>query len=225
MRHSQILFTVVLSLIFFISSCSSTHQAYLRSLHIAFSEPLSEKLDDEQIKQSPADLIYVTKDGLGTTAMALAYIENGRYKWVSADGVTLIVKDGRIIKTLSLSNNLDFVSSSLADPLNKADGITNDSIWKRSIDFNSSHFGIELESSFKVIGSQQLNLQNQDLDTVLIEEHVKLLNNKNQQVNGTDWVNQFWLHRESGKVLQSKQKLVPEGPYFDIIYVSRALRL
>jgi hypothetical protein len=206
------------------SSCSSTHQAYLRSLDLAFSKPHDFVLESEQIRQSPADLLYVTKGELGTAVLALAYIENGQYKWISSDNVALIEKNGRIIKTLSSSSNLDFVTSTSADPLENANNITSRSVWQRIVDFEG-YFGVEINSTFHVVGVLPLTIQEQTLDAVLIEEQVNIGDGALHQFDDTQWTNQFWVHKETGQLLRSRQKLFPNGLYFDMIYVSRALRL
>ena len=44
--------------------------------------------------------------------MILESVNNNEYTWVSADGVYLVIKEGRIVRTLGLPNNL----SSRLDP-------------------------------------------------------------------------------------------------------------
>lgn len=194
-------------------------------MRIAFHDQQNFVLENEQIVNSPADLVYVIKEDLGTKVMALAYIENGQYKWVSADGVTLIEKEGRIVKTLSSSDNLDFISPLSIDPLSNIDNINTESVWLRSIDFNSKYFGVEITSRFNVVGPSYLWVQDREIDTVLIEEYVNIVESDTHQFSDKDWVNQFWLNKNTGKVLRSRQKILPNGPYFDMLYVSRALRL
>ncbi|MDP5129941.1 MAG: YjbF family lipoprotein [Paraglaciecola sp.] len=225
MRHITISIAIITCLLILISSCSSTHQAYLRSLNLAFSEPHSFILSDEQIRQSPADLIYVTKDEQGTVVLALAFIDKARYKWVSSDNVSLIEEHGRITKTFNLPNNLDFVVSTKHDPLSDPNQITDTTTWQRNIDFDSRFFDVELFSTFKVLGQQTLKVQDLDIDTVMIEEDVRLVDIKSYKTAEAQWTNQFWFNKESGRLLRSRQKTVPGGSFFDIVYVSRALRL
>jgi hypothetical protein len=225
MQYSKFYFGFLGCLLFLISSCSTTHQAYLRSIQLAFADSQDYVLESEKIRQSPFDLAYITKDELPSAVVALAYIDNGQYKWVSSDDVTFVEKNGRIIKTLSLRNNLDFVFSESIDPLSNANNISNGSRWQRAIDIDSRYFGVKLDSTFNVIGGKQLKIQDLSFDTVLIEESVVLAENTNHKFSDSHWVNQFWLHKESGRLLRSRQKVLPGGAYFDITYVSRALRL
>jgi hypothetical protein len=194
-------------------------------MRIALAEPLDIVLTTEQIQQSPADLIYVKKDELATVVLALAFIENGQYKWISNDSGTLIEKDGRIIKTLSLASNLDFTSSLSPDPLSSPENITNTTNWQRKIDFNSVYYGVDVNSTFHVLGNQTLTIQDKNINIILIEEHVEVVENDIHRFSETHWVNQFWLHKETGKLLRTRQKFLPNGHYFNITYASRAMRL
>ncbi|MEP7705331.1 YjbF family lipoprotein [Paraglaciecola sp. 25GB23A] len=194
-------------------------------MRIALAEPQSLVLETEQIKQSPADLIYVKKNELATVVLALAFIESGQYKWVSVDNGALIEKDGRIIKTLSLDSNLDFISSDVSDPLASPSNIDNTTTWQRKIDFNSAQYGLVLNSTFTVLVNQSLTIQDKIIETTLIEEQVDLIASEAHEYGHSHWVNQFWLHKETGKLLRSRQKIIPDGYYFDLTYVSRAVRL
>lgn len=194
-------------------------------MRIALAEPQSLVLETEQIKQSPADLIYVKKNELATVVLALAFIESGHYKWVSVDNGALIEKDGRIVKTLSLDSNLDFISSNTSDPLSSPSNIDDTTTWQRKIDFNSVQYGLVLSSTFTVLGNQSLTIQDKIIETILIEERVGLIENERHGYQQSHWINQFWLHKETGKLLRSRQKTIPDGYYFDITYVSRAVRL
>lgn len=225
MHSSRFYFILCVGLLPFLSACSSTHEAYIRSMRIALAEPHSLVLESEQIKQSPADLIYVKKNELATVVLALAFIESGQYKWVSVDNGALIEKDGRIIKTLSLDSNLDFISSDASDPLASPSNIDNTTTWQRKIDFNSAQYGVVLNSTFTVLGNQSLTIQDKIIETILIEEQVDLIENESHKYEQSHWINQFWLHKETGKLLRSKQRIIPNGYYFDITYVSRAVRL
>ena len=217
--------TCFLILWLLLSACSSTHQAYLRTLQLAFEKSEDIKLASSEIMQSPVDLVYVKKGDFSTVVMALAFIDDSRYQWVSADNVSLIEQHGRMVKTLALPHNLDFLVAQTSDPLADALNINDSSNWERLIDINHQHFGVKVRSSFKLKGSHGLQVQEREVDTVLIEEMVKVLNSEQFAFSETQWLNQFWVSKKSGRVIRSKQKAMPDSDYFDITYVSRALRL
>ncbi len=226
MQFSRILsstcFFILLTLL---SSCSATHHAYLKTLKVAFAELPDITLESSDISASSVDLIYVKKGNFPTVVLALAFIEDGQYKWISSDKASLIEKNGRIIKTLSLDHNLDFVTAQAIDPLANALDINDASHWHRQIDLDSSHFSLQITSSFSVEGPTNLIIQEQNIETILINEHVKITDCNNCHFANDVWINQFWLNKASGKLIRSKQKITPDGDYFDISYVSRALRL
>tara|TARA_R110000868_G_scaffold344007_1_gene604979 strand:+ start:582 stop:1262 length:681 start_codon:yes stop_codon:yes gene_type:complete len=209
----------------FLLSCSSTHQAYLRTISLALDESKDINLETSDISESPVDFIYVKKGSFSTIVLALAFIENGQYKWISSDKAALIEKNGRIIKTLALEHNLDFLTAQNDDPLAKIIEVHNPPSWYRTIDFDNKHFGVQVSSNFELKGTHILTIQERNIETVLIEERVNILENNIHQFSPNEWTNEFWLDRNSGQVIRSKQKVLPNGEYFDITYVSRALRL
>ncbi|WP_157884310.1 YjbF family lipoprotein [Paraglaciecola hydrolytica] len=213
---------ILLSLL---SSCSSTHQAYLRTLKLAFDESQDIILQTNDISQSPVDLIYVKKGSFPTIVLALAFIENDEYKWISSDKASLIEQNGRIIKTLSLDHNLDFVTADVEDPLIHPLAIKDSATWQREIDFDGSHFGVQLDSVFSQKGSQVLAILEQNIEVVLIEERVRVIENNDHDFSESEWLNQFWLNKSSGRVIRSNQKITPNSDFVDITYISRALRL
>lgn len=218
-------FLLLLGSFMLLAGCSSTHQAYYRSLKLALDKPQDVAFSAEHIINSPADLIYVKRDELANVALALAFIEQGHYKWVSVDNAVLVEQNGRIQKTLGLDENLDYISATNADPLLQPESINENSSWHRTIDFSSTVYGLTLNSRFHVVGQVSLDIENKQIDTVLIEETVSVADDPIHDFNDKQWLNQFWLHKPTGQLLRSRQKLLPGGSYFDIRYVSRALRL
>jgi hypothetical protein len=215
-------FLILLTLL---SSCSGTHQAYLRTLKLAFDESKDIVLKNSDITQSTADLIYVKKGDSPTVVLALAFIEDGQYKWISADKIALIEQNGRLIKTIDLEQNLDFVSSETEDPLIHLANVNNDASWFRQIDFANSHFGVPVNSIFANKGLRHLSIQELSIETILIEEQVTVTQSVNHLFSEYEWQNQFWVSKTSGKIIRSRQKITPNSEYFDITYVSRVLRL
>ena len=212
-------FPCFLILLIFLSSCSATHQAYLRTLKVAFAESEDIVLQNSDIIQSPADLIYVKKGDAPTVVLALAFIEDGQYKWISADKVVLIEQNGRIVKTLALKQNLDFIYAKTTDPLSTPSKLSDDVSWSRQIDFANTYFGVSVNSTFTNKGMQRLNIQELSIETLLIEEQIMVGNTVKHGFNENNWTNQFWVSKDTGKIIRSKQKLVPGGDVFDIIYL------
>jgi hypothetical protein len=201
-----------------LSSCSSTHKSYLRSLQLALNSSNKIAVSTEQIVSSPVDLIYVKRDDFKPVILALAYLESGQYTWVSSDGVALREKYGRINRTLGLIHNLDFTESEQRDPLMDNIYIQKNASWLQALDYGTQYYGVTLKSSFRVRQAENLVIQDKAISTVLIEEEI--------QVSGDrGWLNHYWFEQSSGLLVKSEQKIHPSGSVFEIIYLSRALRL
>jgi hypothetical protein len=187
-------------------------------MQLAFSSPQDISVSTEQILASPSDLIYVKRDDFMPIILALAYLEDGQYTWVSSDGVALREKYGRINRTMGLIQNLDFTRSAQPDPLMRNISIQNDENWSRELDYSSQYYGVTLTSSFHIKHAENLIIQNKTISTVLIEEEIQLSADKG-------WINLYWFEQSSGSLVKSEQKIHPSGSIFEIIYLSRALRL
>ncbi|NCP63486.1 MAG: YjbF family lipoprotein [Paraglaciecola sp.] len=216
--YSIIKLSFVLIALPFLVSCSATHLTYWRSIQLAFNSPPDISVSTEQILASPSDLIYVKRDDFTPIILALAYLEDGQYTWVSRDGVALREKYGRINRTMGLIQNLDFTKSAQPDPLMRNIFIQNDANWSRELDYSSQYYGVSLTSSFRIKYAENLIIQNKTISTVLIEEEIQLSADKG-------WINFYWFEQSSGLLVKSEQKIHPSGSVFEIVYLSRALRL
>ena len=64
----------------------------------------------EHVQNSAIDLMEIKRGNRTKAIMALAYIEAGQHKWISGDQAMLILEQGRIVRTLGLATNLDYLS-------------------------------------------------------------------------------------------------------------------
>ena len=104
---------IKLGLLVFITSCATIDtnkiapgyvEAFISIKQIILG--YEDNIKPEMINNIPYASMLV-KIGRGPTAlMILEKINDDEYTWVSADGVYLVIKNGRIIKTFGLSNNL-----------------------------------------------------------------------------------------------------------------------
>ena len=81
---------IALLSVLFISGCSGTYQAYYNTLKLVFAEFPNSQLSLTDVEQSKIDLIAVKRGDRPQIVMALAYLEDGQHKWVSADNAMLI---------------------------------------------------------------------------------------------------------------------------------------
>ncbi len=209
-------------LAFFLVSCSSTQQAYLKNIDIFLEANEGVVLSDEEIVRSKADLIYVISGDRAQATMALAFIEENNYKWVSRDNAVFINQQGRLKRTSGFARDLLFVSSIDEDPIQLGLGIEDNSTWVRYVDVESDFYGVQLSSKFSVASDIELSIQGKVFRTKKVTEYVAFTSNAHKN---DSWENIFWYDLNSGALLKSIQKNTPEADVYQITYVSRALRL
>ena len=179
------------------------------------------KLTSEEVVQSPMDLIYVKNGERPIATMALGFIENGKYKWLSKDDVMIVTDNGRVIKTLGLDKNVTFVDHLKNDPISKGQSL-NIKNWITSIDTDYGDSGAKIESTFDTIKNVTIVIQGAEFNTTKVEEKIKY----NSSLNGEkSWVNTYWYHIDTGYLIQSHQTPSAYSDRLEITYISRVMRL
>lgn len=164
------------------------------------------QIEPELIENIPYASMLV-KIGNGPTAlMILENISEEGHLWVSADGVYLLIKSGRIIKTYGLPNNLTSRLSSFRGW---------DKILQGSPSFSYISYSepvlnnLKVQSVFTSLGQEKIPLMFGTKQLNLIEETVE------SEKIGWSGTNKFWLD-ESNFVWKSVQHLSPRLPEFYI---------
>lgn len=217
----QSLLSLIVSLLI-LASCSSTQEAYIKNVNIFLDVKDGIQLTDEEIQAIEADLIYIVSGERPQATMALAFIEDGDYKWVSNDNVVFVMRNGRLKRSAGRDQDLLFVSNLELDPLKSGADLQTGASWTRYIDAESSFFGVKLSSEFQITKDASILIQDKSFQTLLVTEVVSFTSSAHDDSN---WVNKFWYDKDSGDLLKSVQKSLPNSDVFEITYVSRALRL
>ncbi|GAC15439.1 YjbF family lipoprotein [Aliiglaciecola lipolytica] len=219
----KIIFSLMICSTIFISACSSTQRAYQQNVKLYFSTKNDIELSQKDVVESPIDLIYIKSGERPYATMALGFIENNQYKWVSADDAMLVTQNGRLVRTLGLlGKNLVHVNDLTDDPLISKSDVDVSATWYREIDLNNDHYGIKLTSSFSVEKNVPLNILNQQFVSSKVIENVK---SEGLLSRSDTWQNLFWYHAETGQLLRSSQQFSVDSERYEIQYVSRAMRL
>ena len=128
------------------------------------------EIDPDLITNIPYASMIV-KIGKGPNAlMILESVNNNEYTWVSADGVYLVIKEGRIVRTLGLPNNL----SSRLDPnlsWNERSSLDMESVSYVSFQ-NPILNNLRVTSTYRVNGYQDIDLTFGKKELRLIEEKI-----------------------------------------------------
>mgnify|MGYP000679889221 CR=1 FL=1 len=148
------------------------------------------------------------KIGKGPTGLLILESKNDEIEtWISADKVILLIKNGRIIRTSGLQNNLD----KLISPYSSFKDLKHDysnGPYKTYLSYDKpSLINLEIEIKVRIRGIEKVKLFNREINLTLIEE---------EMVNKTiGWkrVNKYWVDEEYF-VWKSEQYISPKLPKF-----------
>jgi len=148
---------------------------------------------------------------IGKGAPGLLILESKKRErtyWVSADGVFILIEEGRIIQTAGMENNLKrYVSNySLTHSLKNLDtsNVINYYSFNRPILNN-----LKVKSNFKKVGMEQVTILSKTRNLTLYEETI------NNEYLGWSRVNKYWVDKEN-YVWKSRQYISPKLPPFYI---------
>jgi len=148
--------------------------------------------------------------------LILESISSNKETWISADGVYLIVDNGRIIKTAGLNNNLiDFASTAKhIKNINEMLGQTYKYYY--SYDYPELR-DLKVEAQFKLKGKQEIKIFDEVYDLILIEEEIT------NHYLGWSFINKYWTDEEYN-VIKSVQKFSPILPEFTMVVTKKPSR-
>lgn len=216
---------LLLSTILTLSACSSTYRSYYETLKLAFTTSPDAELSLEQVKNTEYDLLYVKHGERPQAVMALAFIEKEQHKWLSADNALLILEQGRIVRTAGLSNDLQYLTNTAADPLKQPLAQLDKQQWLRLADWQGSEYGYQIKSVFTASENEELTIYNKTFNTVKVTEQLEYIDKPVFWRVDTKWNNTFWFDQASGRLLKSQQQLSPFSEPFELLYVSQVARL
>ena len=205
-----------------LSSCSSTNRAYFDTLKLAVKSNERKSLTIEQVRQSKADLLQVTVGERPPVVMALAFIEKGQNKWVSADHAIFTIEQGVIVQTEGMSNDVLYTSNLAANPL--ADKGMIDFSWQRQLDIAEVGYGLTVTGNWQVKSSETIEVLGYSFNTRRIEETLQFPKTTPFIETTNAWTNTYWVDQNSGELLKASVRLMPEGARIDMTYLSRAAR-
>ncbi|WP_264346306.1 YjbF family lipoprotein [Rheinheimera sp. MM224] len=203
-----------------LTACSNTVRTYTDTLKLAFNPGEGASLTKEQLASRAADALYATVGNLPRAQLALAYIEHGQQKWISADDAFLVLENGRLVKTTGFENDLMFITGSEQDPLKQPmTKIQPGQQWQALSDWKArQETGYQLNYEIIEIAVEKIELLDQQFETKLVTEQVTF-------ANGDTAINLFWFDLTSGRLLKSQQQIAPFWPQVELVHISSAARL
>ena len=151
-----------------------------------------------------SSLIAIGKGPSGL--MILESKQEGRSVWVTADGVYLVLKKGKIIETKGLPNNLtnmllpSYFQNEGLHAINQKDTLT----YYHSYD-EPELTDLEVKASYQNMGLEKVSILDKDMELTLIHEKIS-----NEYI-GWNVLNKYWLD-EKGFVWKSQQNISPLMP-------------
>lgn len=209
----------------FLVGCSGTYHSYKESLSYAFNPEPDVELTLAQVTASSADLVYFRQGENRQITLALAFIEHGQHKWVSADDVLIVVQQGRVVRTQGFDNDLLYVEGDAADPLVQGVNIVGGTKWQSKVDWAVDEYGYPVSSTFVAPQPDTLSLFGQQFNVIKVVETLNYDAPSQYWRFDRQWQNTYWFEISSGQLLKTQQKFSPLQVPIEFIFVSRAARL
>lgn len=208
-----ILLSLVLSSLI---GCSGTLYVYKENLKLLFKSPAVVSPDRAYVAASQYDIIQVNiadKQAI----MALAFVEQGQDKFISADNGFVIFANGRIVRTAGFIDNLLHVHNLTADPLKQSFSVLGGRRWQYVEQTNTLTAKVN-SAQFNIEGQRVLTLLNSELTTVLLSETV-------HPENEDSFVNFYWFDETSGELIKTKQHPANMTDAVTVTFLSRVNRI
>ena len=194
----------------FLAACDALPEATQawKTAELAFQGRPDAPITRSQIEASPYASVRAKMGSSGRVVMVLGRYDAPDLHWISADRVAIATRNGRIVKTAGLSENLkntDFLGPDpVADGLHQLVGTTT---VRRLIDIDAgNHFGVPVTSQLTPQGRETIEVLERTYETIVVRETnvAKIL----------DWEfeNYYWVDPDTGFVWKSLQHATPNTP-------------
>lgn len=217
--HAFLIFFIALALT--LSGCSTTTMAYYNTLKLALRDT-SVNFSEKDIASSKIDIIQIKAGARDTGALALAFIDGDKYKWISGDKVVFTIQNGVITQTEGLAYDVQYTGNLLHNPLASKDILPYS--WSRKVDIDGVGYGLVVNSTWKVVGEVTHEYVGLDVPLIKIVEKVTFPETTPFLTMGNTWENVYFLDKRSKAVFATKQKLSPNGDVYDMVHLSKIVR-
>jgi len=206
---------IVVTLIALISSgCTQRIQDLGDSFKFAYQGYPDVRKSWDEINALPYASLYAQLDNGPQGFMVLAFVEPSQHpspnlKWLSGDNEMLVTRNGRLVKTVNLTDgNLTATHTGSPDPLSVGlNTITMPHTWSRTIDWQpGNHSGYRADSTFKRGKPQNVSVNGTPVITTRYTEFVTI------PALDTQYTNDYWIANDTGKIIKSYQHLAPGLP-------------
>ena len=191
---------------------SDSYQVSFKAIKDAFADK-EQFLTKDIIDSIPYASALISFGG-GQSLIILESKTNKKLSWVSADKKVFFTKNGRVISTIGLKNNLYSIQAPFLS--------FKDVLKKKTIDYKAYYSfrdtelnNVEVRVKVNVIGREKVDMLGYQKELILIEEDLF-----SEKINWNS-KNKFWIDPVNKFVWKSEQSLSPRLPILKIT-VTRA---
>ena len=165
-----------------------------------------------QVDASPYASLFARIGKGPRSLLVLAEVAGPELRWLSADKAMLVTRQGRIVKTAGLTDDLTATRFARGgDVLGREASCLSGASLERLIDLQARfRYGTPILSSFRLEGPEEITILERRYNTVRVVEknHCPLL----------DWTfeNTWWVDATTGFVWKSLQWVTPDMPVFEV---------
>jgi len=165
------------------------------------------RITREQAAAIPYASLGYSIDGGNQGLLVLATDNGGDLLWTSAAHVVIVTREGRIVRTVGLGQDVSNVTSRDQNGLpSVAAAIRAPFSSTRLEDFSDlGLYGVRVSCRATLAGRQNVKILGQAVPTLRVEE---ACNSRNPDWSFTD---SFWVDKDSGFVWRSRQHVHPKG--------------
>lgn len=201
-----------------LSSCTTVTDEVRATVEYAFKSTEDAELSSEKIENFPYTSLYAQWQGKARAHIVLGYVDKpDDWHFITAEKETLVIRNGRVIRTQGLEDNLLSVSNKNQDPLSciVTDANNCKKKWQRHHDYriNGETVSRQVISSFSVGEQTVLNMPFGSVKATEVAEKGHFVLTKES------FVNKYWIE-EDGHIVKSEQKIFPETPKLTLTQVT-----
>jgi len=209
-------FIVLLTVL--VSGCTAVTDEVKATVEYAFKNAEDAEMSPEKMKEFPYTSLYAQWQGDARALIVLGFVNKPKdWHFITSEKETLVLQNGRVVRTQGLKDNLLGTSNLENDPLKclitqPADCKT---LWQRDYDYNIKGKTISrsVRSEFTVHSKGSVDMPFGQVPATLVEETGAFL------LTGETFVNKFWVE-DDGHVVKSEQRIFPGTPKLTLTQVT-----
>ena len=190
------------------STRNNIYSQYFQLMRQSFSSAFSNgAIPRQEAAAVPYATIGYRLNGGPENLLILATDTNGDLLWTGSSHVVLVTRDGRLLRTVGLPDNIASVTPSLSRDLTPPGQVLKSAFTSiRSADFpDESRYSVSISCKTVSMGRAAITILGKALDTVRADEACE------SSTLGSTFRDSYWVDTQSGFVWRSIQHLTPKG--------------